>query len=61
MTGDAAKAKAAYQDFLTRFDKVKAQLPSLSAKTKVFVVPRGPLQLRRSLFTGKTPTQTFRS
>src|SRR6516162_10669667 len=26
------------------FDKVKAQLPSLSAKTKVFVVPRAPLQ-----------------
>src|SRR5215469_1619544 len=27
-----------------KFDKVKAQLPSLSAKTKVFVVLRPPLQ-----------------
>src|SRR6516164_4560554 len=26
------------------FDKVKAQLPSLRAKTKVFMVPRAPLQ-----------------
>jgi hypothetical protein len=27
-----------------KFDKVEAQLPSLSAKTKVFVVLRAPLQ-----------------